>query len=352
MLLACAAGATAAHGSQSLSGGPRQPVAVSIHPDVALTAPLQPMSLTPAGSHAAFPGMTLYPGRTLTVAWRQGSDHVESRDGALITATSWDTGLTYHNPTTVLDDDADERDPSLTAVGDELWMTYFTGSSALAAEGAFVVRGSRAPVRIDHLAYAAIAAPVVVLPDGSVGAVYYGHASGKVRDSVWFARSVDGGATWTSTEIAKGAADGRDYQEPWLVVRDGTLHVTHRYGGWDSIGITSSTDGGVNWTTPRKILAKATGRPTALVFASGLMMVVYRHTDSRAAVIATSRDGGLTWRSAGTLLTPPAGSPLGMTYEVATEVIPGVAHVVVGAENADGSSTLYRGWLAESGDVR
>lgn len=189
---------------------------------------------------------------------------------------------------------------------------------------------------------------MVVLPHGDLGTVYYGHAAGEQLDSVYYAWSADGGSTWSSTRIADGPKDGRAYQEPWLVVRSGVLHVLYRYGSWDSIGISSSTDDGTHWTTtPRKILSMATGRPTAIAFASGTMAVVYRDTGTRAAMMATSRDGGTTWRSAGILLAPPG--PLGMTYAAMVEVLPGVAHVVVAGENADGSSTLNRGWIAEVG---
>lgn len=362
MLLACTTDTTAAQDT------PRTPRAVSIRPDVVLTAPLRPMNISLAGSHAAFPGLTQTSDGTLTVAWRQGSDHVAARDGAIVTATSLDTGLTYHNPTTVLDNSVDRRDPSLSTIGGEVWLTYFdgtrpassplagsgllgdasgtTGAASNGAEGAYVIRGARPPVRIDQLPYAAISAPAVTLPDGSVGAVYYGRAGVETRDSAWFARSTDGGATWSSTRIANGQADGRDYQEPWLVVRNGTLHVLHRHGNWDAVGITSSTDGGATWSTPRRILAKATGRPTTIVFTSGTMAVIYRHTDTRAAMMATSRNGGLTWVSTGPLLSPSG--PLGMTYAAADEVLPGVAHVVIGGENPDGSSTLHGGWLAEA----
>lgn len=346
-LLACT---TSAAGTQStLASQPRAPRVVTLAPDVALTTPMQPINLGPdAGRHAAFPSLTARPGGDLALAWRRGSDHVDSHDGEIVTATSTNLGGGYHDPTTVLAGQADHRDASLSTINGESWMTYFTGTAALGAQGAYVVRGDRAAVRIDSLPYAAISAPVVQLPDGTLGAVYYGHGAGETpaQDSAWFARSTDGGTRWASKRIANGVADGRAYQEPWLVVRDGALQVLHRYGSWDSIGITSSTDGGATWTTPRKILDRATGRPTTLVYSSGTMVVVYRDTVTRAAVAAVSRDGGTTWRSAGTLLASPGG-PLGMTYAAMVQIVPGVAHLVIAAEHPDGSSILYRGWLAE-----
>jgi hypothetical protein len=346
LLLACTTGATAADDYRSISSStPRTPRVIALGPDVALTARLKPIA-TPAGQHAAFPGLVQHPvSRELTAAYRLGRDHVDSRDGDIVMATSTDEGLTYHNPTTVRSG-KDYRDPSLALINGELWTTYFTGTASAPAQGAFVIRGDRPALRIDNLPYAAIAAPVAALPDGTVAAVYYGHEAGEQFDSVYYAWSTMGdGNTWSSTRIADGQKDSRHYQEPWLVVRDGRLHVQFRYGSWDSIGTMSSTDDGTTWSTPRKILDRATGRPTTLVFASGTMLMIYRQADTRAAVMATSRDGGATWRPAGVLLAPPG--PLGMTYAAAVEVLPGVAHVVVAGEQADGSSTLSGGYVAE-----
>jgi hypothetical protein len=350
MLLACTASTTATDVAQTVSGRVDPQAAPRIAgPDVVLTTPLQPLDVGGlAGRHAAFPSLAARPGGDLMLAWRSGTDHVNSRDGEIVTATSTNLGGSYSDPTTVLDGNTDYRDASLSTINGELWMTYFTGSASNSAQGVYIVRGDGSTVRIDNLPYAAISAPVVALPYGDLGTVYYGHAAGEQLDSAYFAWSSDGGTTWSSTRIADGPKDGRHYQEPWLVVRNGTLHVLHRYGSWDSIGIVSSSDNGTHWTTPRKILGQATGRPTTLVYSSGTMVVVYRHTGTRAAVAAVSRDGGTTWRPTGTLLTPPAGSPLGMTYAAMVQIVPGVAHLVVAAENADGSSVLYGGWLAEA----
>ena len=231
-------------------------------------------------------------------------------------------------------------------VDGELWLTYFTGTDTRPAQGAYARREQGPPVRIDTLTSAAISAPVVELPDGDLAAVYYGRSGAETIDSVWFARSSDDGVTWTSTRIADGQQAGRAYQEPWLVVNGGSVHVLHRWGGWDSIGITSSTDGGTTWAAPRKILTEATGRPTTVAFSSGVLAMVYRSTGDRSAMLATSTDDGASWKRTGTLMAAPPGSPLGMTYAAGAEVVPGVAQLVIGMEAADGSSSLHSAYLA------
>lgn len=314
-------------------------------PGMELTAPLQLID-TPPG-HSAFPSLVFYPGRTVALAYRQGSDHYAARDGRLLLATSLDYGVSYTDTVTIEQTDGvDYRDPSLSTAGDELWTTWFTGSAENSAEGAWVRRGDRPPVRIDQdLPYAAIAAPVRQLPNGDLGAVYYGHAEGEQFDSVYFAWSPDGGDTWTSTRIADGEAAGRHYQEPWLMVRGSELIVTHRFGSWSAVGLTRSTDGGMSFSAPMQVLSSATGRPNGTVLASGTIALTYRHTTTHAAMLATSGDGGVTWRSRTLMAAPPG--PIGMTYTDMLEVLPGVLHVVVGMEQSDGSSRLYGGWLAE-----
>ncbi len=288
--------------------------------------------------HSAFPGLARAPGGRLTLVWRRGSDHAAARDGRIELAESAGPARPFGAPRVVAGGDGlDYRDPSVSYAGGHRWLTYFTGARGRPAQGAFARRARRPAVRIDSLAYAAITAPIVELPGGDLGAVYYGRARAEPTTSIWFARSTDGGTRWTSTRIAAGRA----YSEPWLVVRGATLQVLHRWGRWDAIGITSSADGGRTWTAPRRILADATGRPATVVFRSGVMAVIYRSTADRSAMLAASTDHGATWTVTGTLMAAPAGSPLGMTYAAAQEVRPGVARVVFGMENADGSSRLY-----------
>lgn len=313
--------------------------------DVVLTA--APQLLPTASRHSAFPSLAQTPDGSLELAWRGGTDHAAARDGSIQIATSRDHGLTYAGEHTILSG-RDDRDPSVSYVTvngqSHEYLTYFTGSASLAAEGAYVSRDGAAGVRIDTLPYAAISAPVIQLPDGRLGTAFYGRRAGETIDTAWMGWSADGGQTWSTNRILN---DGASHAEPVLLVRGTATYLIAR-GGSDSLVMRTSPDSGRTWGTPRLIVGACTGRPSGLVTAAGTMILVCRGTlPAVNAQVAYSVDGGTSWRWGPTVLRAPAGSPIGMTYAAMVEVLPGVVHVVVGMEQADGSSQLYRGWLAE-----
>lgn len=328
-----AGGAAMALGARVASANPR---------GVALAAPLAPLGIGTA--HSAFPGMA-FTASGLTLVWRQGTDHAAHRDGAVLRATSIDLGQSYGPPTTVLSG-RDYRDPSLAVLGGHEYLTWFTGTNSAPAQGAYVQRDGGAPVRIDALPYAAITAPVVRLPDGRLGAAFYGRATGETIDTAWLAWSTDGGTTWTRNRILNGIGAGLAYNEPWLVIDSaGTTHMFARWGAWDSLGHRSSPDSGRTWGPVRKIQTNATGRPTTIETSTGMLVMIYRAQPSLHARVVYSKDKGGTWLFGPIALTAPPGSPLGMTYAAMTEVAPRRIHVVIGMEQPDGSSTLYGGHL-------
>lgn len=332
----------APHGS-----APAQAVApqASPAPSRDVDEPLRPLAFTETG-HAAFPSLVLEPNGVMKMVYRYGSDHVESRDGAVMLAVSQDLGRTFNPPTVVKSaPGVDFRDPAFAFISGHLWTSWFTGSATNGAEGAWVQRDDREPVRIDRLPYAAITAPIRLLPDHTLGAVYYGHAAGEAHDSVWFAHSRDRGRSWTSTRIADGPAAGTDFQEPWLVLWRGQLLVTHRYGNWDGVGETSSQDGGFTWSTPRRMLDNATGRPNTYTLRSGIIAMSYRDATSHDAMLTLSPDGGLTWSAPTILLTAPPGD-IGTTYADFVEVQRGVLFVLVGMQRIDESSFISSGLIS------
>lgn len=321
------------------------PAHAQTNPAPKVGQPLRPLAFTETG-HAAFPSLVLEPNGTLRLAYRQGTDHYLARDGRIMIATSRDLGQTFRAPKVVKSaPGVDFRDPTLAFINGHLWTTWFTGSAVNGAEGAWVQRDDRQPIRIDQLPYAAIAAPVRLLPDGTLGAVYYGHAAGEPRDSAWFARSRDSGRTWTSTRIANGPAADVDFQEPWLVLRQGQLIVTHRYGSWDGIGMVTSADSGQSWTTPRRILDHATGRPNAYVLRSGKIAMSYRDTVTHDAMLTFSLDGGQIWGTPTVLLAAPP-DDIGTTYADFAEVKSNILLTVVGMQRTDGSSFLSIGSIS------
>jgi len=321
---------------------PRTPARLSMQ----LTAPLQPLGV--GTGHSAFPGLAKRPDGSIKLVWRQGSDHYIARDGALVEATSTNGGSTYTGVSTFRSGGTDYRDPSVSFIDGHEYITWFTGSNPAPAQGAFVSRDGGNPVRIDGLPYAAIAAPVVKLPDGRLGTAFYGRKAGEVTDTAWMAWSSDLGQTWTTNRIFNSTSIGLAHNEPWLVVDDtGALHMFARWGQADGIGVRSSMDSGVTWGPARKILSDATGRPTTIQSTNGQLVMVYRALPSKAAQLAYSNDRGQTWSVGPVLLTSPAGSPNGMTYAAMVTTQPGTVRLVVGMENADGSSVLYGSTLVE-----
>jgi hypothetical protein len=311
-----------------------------------------PTQIFPVTGHDAFPSLAQLPDGTVDLAYRHGGDHYVKRDGALMLSHA-DGAMGSFETATVFRDSpgVDERDPAISYINGELWSSWFTGSAALAAEGVWVQRGDQAPVRIDQLPYAAITSPVRALPDGSVGAVYYGRLYDanhpNYRDSAWFGRSTDGGATWSYRRFADGNQAGLDFQEPWLVVRGSQLIATFRYGSWDSIGISTSDDNGVTWSAPRQILTAATGRPNTLVLRSGTIVMSYRDTATHNGMVTSSRDDGATW-SVPRVLFPAVPSNIGWAYGDFLEPQPGLILSVAAVENTDGTCALYRRWISES----
>jgi hypothetical protein len=302
--------------------------------------------------HAAFPDLEPMAGGGLELVYREGSDHYLARDGQLLSTTLDATGQNPSPPTTLLGGaGVDYRDPSLTVIDGHRYLTWFTGSATNPAEGAMLTIDNGAPIRIDPgYPYAAIAAPAVKLPDGRLGAAYYGRKPGETKDTAFMAWSADQGQTWTSNRIlAPGGTTATP--EPWIVV-DGQKTLFFARWGPDRLAVRVSMDSGTTWGQPYLISQNAgmTGRPTVHLTQSGVQVMVYREHGTKSARLAYSLDHGGTWTIGQTVLPAPAGSPLGMTYAAMAD-IPGTVpliRLIVGMEQTDGSSALYGTYLAVS----
>jgi hypothetical protein len=313
--------------------------------------PTKPPLVLVSGQHQAFPGVTRDPDGTLWAVWRSGSDHYAARDGVIKASTSADQGRTWTPATTIVGpaSGVDYRDPSITASrdGGRLWLTYFKGTSTLNAAGVFVRSSSDggaswgAETRVDGLAYAAVTAPVVELPDGTLKLPYYGKANtGLARDSVWIATSSDGGASWTNAILFNGVSDGHDYQEPVIAAdpaSDSALVLMCRWGNAYAIAASWSYDNGHSWDGIATVFG-GSGRPTPL-FLDDALVVLYREIPTRASTARVSRDGGQTWAGAVRLAWPGGAGALS-TYTAALPAGPGQAlllqsdEVVAGATSA------------------
>lgn len=289
----------------------------------------KPPLVLATGQHQAFPGATRRTDGTLVAVWRSGSDHYLARDGVIRLSTSDDDGRTWTPSTTIVGPTAgvDYRDPSITASrdGTTLWLTYFKGTTTLGAAGVFLRASSDGgatwgpEVRVDGLPYAAVTAPVVELPDGTLKLPYYGKATtGLAYDSVWIATSSDGGATWTNSILFNGVTAGRDYQEPVIAADPaaaGTLVLLCRWSTASAIGQSTSSDG-TTWTSLTPAFA-GSGRPTP-VFIGDALIALYRDIPTRATTARICRQGAswagpvrLTWPGRGALSTYAAAVPAG-----------------------------------------
>jgi BNR repeat protein len=301
-------------------------------------------------AYAAFPSVCRV-GNGLRLVWRQGTDHVDARDGQIHTATSLDDGRTWTPANVALTDTADLRDPCIATAGGTTWLTYFKGTSTLPAAGCFLRASTDdgltwgSETRIDNQPYAAISSPIVQAGN-RILAAYYGKNAGDTRDSCWLATSTDG-TTWTRRVVANGPADRRDYQEPWLIASGAEVWMFLRYGHYAAIGACVSTDGGVTWSTPTPLFADTTARPAAVWLSTGAMAVVARRISDKQPVVRTRRAGAATtdWQRPRRAMPQPRSGPIGMLYAHPLEVDGGVV-CAVGIESNKSTARIHVGWLA------
>src|ERR1044072_5826560 len=130
----------------------------------------QPPTKLPIGvKHSAFPSMMLDNG-IVTLVWRQGSDHYAKRDGNIMLSQSTDNGTTWSTAQPIRTG-GDHRDPSSSHAAGRDWLTWFAGSTASPAIGAFSQRDQwGATVRVDALPYAAMTSPITPRPTTETGA--------------------------------------------------------------------------------------------------------------------------------------------------------------------------------------
>lgn len=97
---------------------------------------------------------------------------------------------------------------------------------------------------------------ILLEPDGSLLATMYGVCEGDVRFRCLLVRSVDDGATWdyVSTIAYDPTVGTEGFGEPVMArVKDGSLLVLMRTGGFEPIYQTRSTDDGRTWSAPQRL---------------------------------------------------------------------------------------------------
>jgi hypothetical protein len=97
------------------------------------------------------------------------------------------------------------------------------------------------------------------------------NASSTCKSRIWFARSTDGGTTWSSPVKINDQSGLNDQFFPWMVVDETNGKIALSY--YDTVGDStrastnyyyqSSTDDGVTWSTPFKVTTASTNETTS-----------------------------------------------------------------------------------------
>lgn len=335
----------------SLRGPPGQP-ATRVSGFGPLRGSVQPRRFGLDANYSASPNVCKLSDGRIAMIWREGSAHA-SRDGKIMWSFSSDEGRTWTTPTVWMPYPGGGIDPRGTAItassdGHTVWVCYFYGSDANAAMGVYFKKSTDngatwgPEIRVDPASpYAATDNQGVIEVGNTLLLPWYGkQTSGEAYESIWLAKSTDGGQTWTSTRMVNGPATSRNYHEPVLIKcgNDNTLVMTFRWNTAESVGMMRSTNGGTTWTTPTMVIPNATAKPTlAYSSSTGALTCIYRGIGGSygVALYRTSYDLGSTW-SGETVLGFQTGS--GWTvYAGAVEISPGFTLVPLGVEQANGT---------------
>lgn len=328
-----------------------------------LRSTFPPVAIGNDAAYAAFPGVVQLPSGRLRMVWRQGTDHVNTHDGVIKTATSDDLGRTWSAATTLISDGAapDLRDPSISISpdGTKVYLTYFKSNLSATATGMFFALSTDGgatfgtPVRIDStLTAGAISAPVVDPGTGTIYAVGYAKSGAEAQYSSWLFSSTNSGSSWTSARISNGVTDGRDYAEPWLLWQGGTNYmVTQRYGS-NGFGLLKSTNSGSSWGAQTQIFTGYSGRPTTARLSTGTIILILRSTSDGSGWYTYTKNAGTSWyppRKMGVSMS----SGTSQTYANPIEIAYGIAYCPIGFEQAYTSnlSRLYSTYLIEGAGI-
>lgn len=301
----------------------------------------------------------------LFMLYRQGTDHFVSRDGIFKLTSSSDLGKTWSAAVTVQDLtptwDSQGQGISESNDGTKLWMSYFKASAANGAAGVFFKTSTdggtswSAETRIDtSLPYAATTDVIRQLANGDMVMAYYGRSGAETFDSIWIAKSTNGGTSWTSTRLANGQTASLHFDEPVIAINGTTAVITGRYGGIQSIGTTVSTNSTSSWGTFTERFP-GTGKPHLFWLNSTTLVCIYRELSTGHAKMRSSVNNGAAWSPP--RLVDPTMWPSGwMLYASSTRLAPGLEYVAFAQERGDagaspGASRLYLSACTEAGGI-
>ena len=108
---------------------------------------------------------------------------------------------------------------------------------------------------------------------GADGTLYLAWGDYRRPSGIYFAKSTDGGMTWSARQKVNDSTDSFGWEPTLAVGSDGTLYLAWRSSG---IFFTYSTDGGQNWSASQKVNDDAdSGSQFGPVIAAGPAGTVY-----------------------------------------------------------------------------
>jgi photosystem II stability/assembly factor-like uncharacterized protein len=216
---------------------------------------------------------------------------------------SYDEGVTWTKPETLIDTPADDRHPNCVELPDgTLLCTFFTypGNGDFEKEPelaghALVIRsrdGGKTWEKPQHLPSPFIGeatdGPAIILKDGSVLLATYGLAKMGVPEQIALFRSTDGGKNWKFLSLVK---TDHELSEPTVAqLPSGRLVMMARPEG----DICWSDDNGKTWTKPVSFGMRMY-EPGLITLKDGTLLCLHGSYGAGGLRAIFSTDGGETW---------------------------------------------------------
>ncbi len=271
-----------------------------------------------AGGYAAFPDVCRLQNGELLSVFYSGYGHVSlpntdwPKGGRIMAARSTDEGQTWSAPTVIIDTTRDDRDPSVVQLKDGTllmdWFSYEDQKSkdkdrlrvlfARSADGG-ATWSEPYPLNLDIPFLVACSTPARLLPDGSlILGLYHESADGSTAYGAT-AKSFDGGKTWKDfTTIDENSKVRLDAETDVILLKDGTLYAALR-GSACNMHYSLSTDLGKTWG-PVKDIGFLGHCPYLLRHSSGVILLGLRipreNPDVSGNGVYWSNDDTKTWQ--------------------------------------------------------
>lgn len=184
--------------------------------------------------------------------------------------------------------------------------TAFMGGSR--ASGDVACEGLQVRVHADLFMVYQSEPALAVGPDGEIYSVWIDNRDEPAgASSVYFARSTDGGMSWTDPSVRISPFSAGHQGEPAISVDPSwTIYVVYRGGVSSTIDVwvTTSTDGGLSWSAPSKandvsgfVQVSQSYGPAIALAGDGVAYVAWEdwRNGDPDIYVAQSTDGGATW---------------------------------------------------------